>query len=200
MSSETAGIWDLSVAYQKIGWSLGCELPRIKMTEAQRAPDDILSRGNAFIFGGPGANRFFTILISRLNNVYSDMTSMRGEEVHGGKKRFRIYKGNEVYPKDQDALLEQKVDVGMVLRTPNLFKKGAVIWLAAGIRTFGTEAAIRTLVTPSLITAMRGNVDIRDSSIGLWAVVKAPFDDTAQQLLDVSIYGSGVLRTAQLQS
>ena len=193
MSSETSGIWDITLAYQKIAWSQGKEQERLITTDGYRANKEILTLGNAFIFGGPGANPFFNILIEELTNRYSNILSIRSSLTTQGLNRFRLYKGLRVYPTKQDELLSQAVDVGMVMRFPNPFCPGATIWMAAGIRTFGTEAAIKALVTQSLIIKIKQHIDISHSDIGFWAVVKATFDEQSQALLDVSVHHSGKL-------
>ena len=196
MSSETTGIGDIALAYQKISWSAGKDPVTLVATDGRRAPKDLLQHGNAFIFGGPAANPFFSVLVKKICAIYRNSLTMLSVRGAGGRKRFRIYKQGTVYPQEQDELLSQDIDVGLVMRFPNPFLRGATIWMAAGIRSFGTEAAIKTITTPSLISKIKRKVGIQRSDVGFWAVVKARYDQESQELRETTVHDSGRLDPA----
>jgi hypothetical protein len=66
-----------------------------------------------------------------------------------------------------------------------------MIWIAAGIRTFGTEAAIQALVSPALIKLIGQNAKLKDSSSLLWAVIRVNYDPKSQTIGDIALVGSG---------
>lgn len=193
MSSETTGLWKLALAYHKISWSLGKEVTQLTATNGCRAPKNIIQQGNAFVFGGPGANPYFTLITDSVSQIYRNSLSMKSTEKNG-KTRFRITKGGDIFPHNQDELLEQSIDVGIMMRFPNPNLKNSIIWLAAGIRTYGTEAAIQLLVTPSLIKSLDMKRDLlADPSIGIWAVVEAEFSAKEKKLIKVNVHQAGKL-------
>ena len=192
-SSETTGIWDLALAYQKIAWGLGKEPTQVHATDAERAPDDIFYRGNVFVFGGPGANPFFPRLIEKLSAIYADCLTMKPFATGAGRQRYRICRGNTPYPEEQDDWLNDHTDVGMLVRAPNPFRDQSTIWLAAGIGAYGTEASIKALVTPSLINLVKKNVDIQAPNTAFWVVLKARIDKDQQELIEVSVFDSARL-------
>lgn len=192
VSSEASGISQLTVALQKVAWSMGRPLVDIISADGHRAPDDILDKGNAYVFGGPGANPFFNKAVELVTYEYSNVLSILSEELENGKERYYIAKDNKKYPRDQYSLYEQDKDIGFIMRFPNPKVENALITVAAGLRSFGTEAAIKLLVTPSLISKISifPNLDDKD---GFWALVEAKFDRKRMKLEDIKVIESALL-------
>lgn len=196
MSSEASGISQLTVALQKVAWSMGRPFVNIISADGHRAPDDIFEKGNVFIFGGPGANPFFNKAVELANSKYSGVLSIMSEQLENGKKRYFIAKDGEKYPRDQYSLYEQNKDIGFIMRFPNPNRENALIMVAAGLRSFGTEASIKLLVTPSLISKMSLFPDLDDTD-GFWALVEAGFDRKKMLLEDVKVIDTALLTKKQ---
>lgn len=190
-SSELYGVWEIGLAYQKIAWATGTDKVAISVANSDRAPLSVLENSNGFILGGPGVNPFFRRVLDIVGTKYKHGLDIRPTPASQGGQRYRIYQGDQVYPEDQDAWLERHIDVGMLLRFPNPFCAEGMIWIAAGIRTFGTEAAIQALVSPALIKLIGQNAKLKDSSSLLWAVIRVNYDPKSQTIGDIALVGSG---------
>lgn len=196
ISSEASGISQLTVALQKVAWSVGRSLVDIISADGHRAPDDIFDKGNAYVFGGPGANPFFNKAVELATDGYSNVLSILPENFENEKIRYYIAKDNEKYPEDQYSLYEHNKDIGFIMRFPNPKVESALITVAAGLRSFGTEAAIKLLVSPSLISKISIFPDIDDNE-GFWALVEAEFNREKMRLEGVRVIESALLKRKQ---
>ena len=192
VSSEASGISQLTVALQKVSWSMGKPVVDIMSTDGHHAPDDIFEKGNVYVFGGPGANPFFSKAVELAKSEYSGVLSILSEQHGRGKKRYYVAKDEAKYPGDQYSLYEQNKDIGFVMRFPNPRTDKASVTVAAGLRSFGTEAAIKLLVTPSIISKMSVFPDLNENE-GFWALVEAGFDKNKMQLEEVNVIESSLL-------
>lgn len=192
ISSEASGISKLTVAFQKIAWSMAQEKFDIISVNGHRAPKEIFSCGNIYIFGGPGANPLFETGVALAQSIYKNALSILHEQLSNGKRRYYISKDNEMYPPEQYNLYERKRDIGFVMRFPNPCRKDSIIVIAAGIRTYGTEGAIKLLVTPSLISRLNIYKDLKNDR-GFWALLEVSYgmNEPAEQL---EIIESEILR------
>ena len=193
-SGEASAIWDLALAFQKVAFGRGEEPPRVIAADGTRAPLEILTRGNVFVFGGPGANPFFAHVSSLLEQLYLNAPGIAAFPISGGRRRYRIVQEGQIAPPDQDELLESDTDVGLVIRCPNPSCEGASLWLAAGIRSYGTEAALKLLVTPSLIGQVKERVPIEPERPGFWSILKAKYDPTSREVGEISVLSAGPLQ------
>jgi hypothetical protein len=193
-SGEASGIWDLALAFQKVAFGRGEDPPRVVAADGTRAPLEILTGGNVFVFGGPGSNPFFARVAAMLDGLYVNSPGIVAFPMEGGKKRYRIVQEGQVVPPDQDDLLASHVDVGLVIRCPNPSCEGASVWLAAGIRSYGTEAAVKLLVTPSLIRQVRERVPIESQQTGFWSILKVSYDPDSQEIGEISVFAAGSMR------
>lgn len=197
MSSEAFGISQLTIAFQKIAWSMGNERIGVIPVNGYMAPDDIFLRGNVYVFGGPGANPLFYTVTDLANRIYANALNIQCELVSDSRKRYYISRSGKKYPNNQYKLYEERKDIGFVMRLPNPECENAVIIVAAGLRSYGTEGAIKLLVTPSLISKLGvyPNLDVNN---GFWALVEVLFDDENKHVNDITIVESEILikRTA----
>ena len=191
-SSETSGIWHIGLAYQRVAWSLGRDYTNVAAADAARAPDSIMSFGNVILLGGPGTNSYTRKMFEQIDNLLVDMPRIDFEIVDDGKKRFRIYQGDRQFPVHQDEMLLRGTDFGIILRLPNPYCAGAVVWVAAGVRSYGTEGAIRGLTNPSILREARTKLPLDDEQKALWIVVKCDFDQQEQSLISVEYFDGGV--------
>lgn len=125
-------------------------------------------------------------------SIYKNALSILHEQLSNGKRRYYISKDNEMYPPEQYNLYERKRDIGFVMRFPNPCRKDSIIVIAAGIRTYGTEGAIKLLVTPSLISRLNIYKDLKNDR-GFWALLEVSYgmNEPAEQL---EIIESEILR------
>ncbi len=177
-SSEATGISLLTMALQKIGRSMGKEMMDIISVNGCFASRNIFKRGNIFIFGGPGANPLFHEAIMLAAKIYSNTLDIKYEMVEEGKKRYYIAKAGIKYPRNQYSLYHNKCDMGFIMRFPNPMNDKTAITVGAGIRTYGTEGAIKLLVTPSLISRMSVYSELEEN-IGFWALIEVAYGDDA---------------------
>ena len=192
ISSEVSGISQLSVAFQRIAWSMGKDKIDVISANGYRAPDEILTYGNIFIFGGPGANPMFTKATDDASSLYSNVLNIKYEQLENNKKRYYISKNEQKYPLHQYDLSHENKDLGFIMRFPNLRKEGATITIAAGIRSYGTEGAIKTLVTPSLISKLDVYPGLNENT-GFWAIIEVVYNDINKTVENVSIIESEIL-------
>ena len=201
VSSEVQGVSLLTLAYWRIASGKGGKSVNLIPTEADCAPDEMVQAQDSFIFGGPGVNRLTKVMLKELGEVFRDKIDILPDIVEHGRARWRLYLNGDPYPKDQDELLQDNVDLGIIIRTPNPHNDKNLLWIAAGIRAFGTEAAIKALVTPSLIKDIDGKVPIGERSQAYFAILSAPFDKRSARLSEnIQIHTVRRLETLGLSS
>lgn len=193
-SSEASGISLLTMALQKIGRSMGKEMIDIISVNGYSANRTIFAKGNIFIFGGPGANPLFHEAVVLANSIYTNALNIKYEIVEGGKKRYYIAKAGIKHPQNQYSLYRNKRDIGFVMRFPNPMNDKTAITIGAGIRTYGTEGAIKLLVTPSLISRMSVYLELEEN-IGFWALIEVMYGDNDTYMDEIKIIDSEILRT-----
>ncbi len=175
-SSEAAGIALLTNALNKVGWSMGRDSVEIRPVNSHMMTDNICLNGNKYVFGGPGANRHFIEVTRLANSLYENALNICSEDVGEGKKRYYIARAGLKHPEQQYKLYDEKKDVGFLMRFPDPENPETVIVVAAGIRSYGTEGAIKLLMTPSLITKIDFWEKL-DREIGFWAIVEVSFEN-----------------------
>lgn len=186
-SSETSGLWDISVALQRVATSRRLSGVRAVAANAHQMPLDALGEsGFLVVLGGPGANPLFSE-VERLQRQHFDHTvSMTAFAAGEGRQRYRVTVDGQPCPDDQDEQLAQHVDHGMVVRLQTA--AGGWIWVAAGVRAPGTAGAIQALTTPALIMDMFAQLPggmAGAASFG--AVVRTQFDPVSFEPVDVSV-------------
>lgn len=192
ISSEASGISQLTIAFQKIAWSMGKDKIGIISVNGYGAPCNIFTYGNVFVFGGPGANPLFDKAINLASCIYVNTLNIKFEQIENEKKRYYISRNDQKYPDYQYDLYNKKKDVGFVMRFPNPENKSATITIAAGIRAYGTEGAIKLLVTPSLISKLNVYSELNENT-GFWAIVEVAYSDESKHLENITIIESEVL-------
>lgn len=184
-SSQTTGILRLANSYQRIARTQAMPTPEFRVANANGvAGPDYVDRasGNAILLGGPAGNAVCAELMDLL--VATDTgCPVIARSPHG---RFHVYRQGRQHPSDQAELLETKhTDLGVVIRMHSPWRAGAFVWCAAGVRSFGTEAAIRLLDTPSGLKDLAGRVSLDHPNI--WALVHAVFDPKDARLIEYHV-------------
>ena len=193
-SSATSGIVKLAVAYHKVSWASATNQAAIVPSMTDSAPENILEEGNAFILGGPGANNLFNRVTEALESHYKNALNFNFKDQPNDKKQYYIVQGKEAVSLDWDSVNGEPVDYAILMRAPSPFRPQATLWLAAGLRSFGTEAAINVLVTPSLIQALQvEQQDMGNPDQGIWAIIKTSYCKTNNTVGNPKIYRSGIL-------
>jgi|GEM_PF-5686452 len=192
-SSSSSGIWHIGLALQRIAWSAGADMPNVVAIDSARAPLEAASMGNVILIGGPGANSH----VARLNDVmaktYSDAVYIAGTQISSGKTRYLITRSGAPWPSGQDELLASGTDFALVTRIPNPYKDGSTMWSVAGIRSYGTEAAIRVLTSPLLVREITQRLAIDEENLPFWALFAAKFSEEDQNLHEVDFVDCGKL-------
>lgn len=185
-SSQTTGMWDISVALQRVALSKGINSFRMDAADGNRCTPDVLESGNLICLGGPGANPVFGVLAAKAIDRFSNSPSIDKFDLPDGRSRFRVTRGQTIFPADQDAKLEGGVDFGLVARFRNPFAPASFAWIVAGVRAFGTEGAISALTTPFHINKIFELIggEIPDD---FWSLIKVTFDPATVTIANVEI-------------
>lgn len=191
-SSSATGVWSVGLAYQRVAWSLGVELPHVWASDAELAPDSLLREGNAVLLGGPGSNPMVGRLMDLWEKSYANWPRILGSVDDDGSRRYSISRDGTLWPADQERLLEGGTDFGLVIRGPNPHCTGAAVWCACGIRSYGTEAAVRALTSPAALRDARAQVKLNAFDQLIWLLVDAKYDLTDHTLLGSSLRAAGV--------
>ncbi len=185
-SSETSGLWDISVALQRVATAQRLQGLRVVAADGHRMPAECLGGSDpVVVLGGPGANPLFGEVERLQQRRFDHVVSITGFALADGRSRYRVTIDSLPYPSDQDALLDQHIDHGIVLRMTG--DQGAFVWLAAGVRSPGTAGAILALTTPSLIMKMFEALAPTEAVPSFAAIIRTQFDPVSFEPLDVSV-------------
>lgn len=173
-SAQTTGIIRLADAHQKLARGQGLLAPAFRVANANGVvgPNYVdLASGNVFVLGGPAGNKVFADVMDHLDRSASG-SAVISKSADG---RYLVSRSGVEHPANQAEMFAvHNVDVGVVVRLESPWRKGAIVWCAAGTRSFGTEAAIDLMVSPKALRELNQFVELDQPNI--WAIVAATFD------------------------
>ncbi len=192
ISAEVLGVSLLTNGFWRLMRGVENQGNVLVPVDAALAPDDMLAGRSAFLIGGPAVNRFVEAHFDDLKRRYSGVPIIELVETAGGMSRWCITVDGQEFPSDQLEVVEGGDDYGLLTRSPDV--DGSMTWSASGLRAYGTEAAIRAMVTPGLTAEIAKLAQVHDPSVPIWAILKV---ESAGDTLDspaLTVFAAGDLR------